>query len=128
MDIKQELMKDFFYNYDLNEVCERDAVDYHAMTGEHTEVLGQFLDITAMNVNDLKDCLIMGYLNRIMNKVRNIPKPVIRFDNYNHEWSAGRCPNCNKIISFDFSVGKGEEGNRKCYCSKCGQLCDFEDM
>ena len=19
-------------------------------------------------------------------------------------------------------------GNRKCYCSKCGQLCDFEDV
>lgn len=56
-----------------------------------------------------------------------IPKPVIRFDNYNHEWSAGRCPNCNKIISFDFGLNSNP-GNRKCYCSKCGQLCDFEDV
>ena len=55
-----------------------------------------------------------------------IPKPVIRFDNYNHEWWAGRCPNCNKIISFDFGLGDNPE-NRKCYCSKCGQRCDFED-
>ncbi len=58
---------------------------------------------------------------------KNIPKPVIRFDNYNHEWWVGRCPNCNKTITYDYSVGKGEVGNRKCYCSKCGQLCDFED-
>lgn len=57
---------------------------------------------------------------------RNIPKPVIRFKNYNHEWSAGRCPNCNKIISFDYGLDSSP-GNRKCYCSKCGQLCDFED-
>lgn len=59
---------------------------------------------------------------------KDIPKPVIRFDNYNHEWWAGRCPSCNKIINYDYSVGRGEEGNRKCYCSKCGQLCDFEDV
>lgn len=59
---------------------------------------------------------------------KDTAKPVIRFDNYNHEWWAGRCPNCNKIISFDYSVSRGEEGSRKCYCSKCGQLCDFEDI
>ncbi len=65
MDIKQELLKDIFYDYDLDEVDERNAVDYHSMTGEHTEVLGQFLDKIAFNVEQLKECLILGYLNRI---------------------------------------------------------------
>ena len=65
MDIKQELLKDIFYDYDSDEVYERNAVDYHAMTGEHTEVLGQFLDKTALNVEQLKECLIFGYLKGI---------------------------------------------------------------
>jgi len=68
MDIKQELLKDIFYDYDSDKVDERNAVDYHAMTGEHTEILGQFLDKTAFNVEQLKECLILGYLNRITGK------------------------------------------------------------
>lgn len=67
-----------------------------------------------------------AYEEREVNN-KTVPKPVIRFDNCNHERSAGRCPNCNKIISFDFGLGD-HPGNRKCYCSKCGQLCDFEDI
>lgn len=56
---------------------------------------------------------------------RDTPTPVIRFKNYNHEWWAGRCPNCNEIIGFDYRLGNIE--NKTCYCAKCGQLCDFTD-
>lgn len=52
--------------------------------------------------------------------------PVKRFDNYNHEWWTGLCPRCNNIIKFDFELDSVED-NRRCYCPKCGQLCDFED-
>lgn len=64
---------------------------------------------------------------KALDNQKETQKSVIRFDNYNHEWWAGRCPRCNKIITYDYSNGRGEEGNRKCYCSNCGQLCDFED-
>ena len=126
-EVKQNVSENIFYDYNSEDVWERNAVEYHAMTGEHTEILGQFLDVTGMDVEDLKECLINGYLNRIMNKKRDRAKSVIRFDNYNHEWWAGRCPNCNRIIGFDYGCDSNP-GNRKCYCSKCGQLCDFEDM
>ena len=72
------------------------------------------------------ECWFDAYEEREID-TRNIPKPVIRYDNYNHEWWVGRCPNCNKIIGFDFGLGDNPE-NRKCYCSKCGQLCDFKDI
>lgn len=68
MDIKQELLRDIFYDYDLDEVDDRNAVDYHTMSGEHTEILGQFLDKTALNVEQLKECLVLGYLKRITGK------------------------------------------------------------
>ena len=57
---------------------------------------------------------------------KDIAMPVKRFDFYNHEWWAGRCPRCNEIIRFDFNIDSSI-GNRKSYCSLCGQLCDFED-
>lgn len=57
---------------------------------------------------------------------KDIAIPVKRFDNYNHEWWTGLCPRCGNIIRFDFDFDP-VEGNRKCYCSKCGQSCDFED-
>lgn len=59
-------------------------------------------------------------------ELKEVAISVKRFKNYNHEWWAGRCPRCNEIISFDFNLDSNE-GNRKCHCSKCGQLCDFED-
>lgn len=62
-NIEQMIYDSIFYEYDLDEVFERNAVDFHAMTGEHTEILGQFLDYTAMDIEQLKECLISGYLN-----------------------------------------------------------------
>lgn len=59
--------------------------------------------------------------------VKDIAMPVKRFKDYNHEWWAGRCPRCNEIVTFNFSIDSSV-GNRKCYCFKCGQLCDFEDV
>lgn len=52
-----------FYEYDSNEVFGRNAVEFHAMTYDHTEVLGQFIDRTAMTVEELKDCLLKGWIN-----------------------------------------------------------------
>lgn len=63
MDIKKIISDSIFYDYDSEEVYRRNSVDYHAMTSEHTEVLGQFLDYTAMNVEQLKECLVSGYLS-----------------------------------------------------------------
>lgn len=41
------------------------------MTKTHTEILGQFLDFTAMNVEQLKECLISGYIHMDRNKFIN---------------------------------------------------------
>lgn len=65
-----------------------------------------------------------AYGSKEMNR-RDVAIPVKRFKNYNHEWWAGRCPNCNEIIGFDYRLGNIE--NKTCYCAKCGQLCDFKD-
>ena len=40
-------------------------------------------------------------------------------------WWHGYCRRCNEYIYYDFDNGY-EVGNRKHYCLKCGQLCDFE--
>lgn len=58
----KEIKEGIFYEYDLDEVLERDAVEYHVMTGEHTEVLGQFIDFNGMDVDKLKECLVKGWL------------------------------------------------------------------
>lgn len=60
--IKQMISKNIFHSYKPNEALDRNAVDFHAMTGEHAEILGQFLDFTAMDVPQLKECLVSGYL------------------------------------------------------------------
>lgn len=60
--LEKALAEDFFYPYNFDEVFERDAVDYHCMTAEHAEMLGQFLDCTGMSVDDLKFVLIRGYI------------------------------------------------------------------
>ena len=57
------ISNNIFYDYNQNEVFERNAVDFHAMTSDHTEILGQFIDFTAMDVEQLKECLISGYLS-----------------------------------------------------------------
>ena len=62
-DIKQTISDNIFHDNNPEEVWDRNAVEYHAMTGEHTEILGQFLDFTAMNVEQLKECLVSGYLS-----------------------------------------------------------------
>lgn len=49
-NIKQVITNNIFYDYNLDEILERDAVNFHAMTSEHTEILGQFIDFTAMDV------------------------------------------------------------------------------
>ena len=60
-----KLESTIFQDYDTNEVESRDAYEYHAMTAEHTEILGQFLDYSGMDVEQLKRCLICGYLSCI---------------------------------------------------------------
>ena len=63
MDIKKTISDNIFHDYDSEEVWRRNSVEYHAMTGEHTEILGQFLDYTAMDVEQLKESLVSGYLS-----------------------------------------------------------------
>ena len=56
-EVKQNVSENIFYDYNSEDVLERNAVEYHAMTGEHTEILGQFLDVTGMDVEDLKETM-----------------------------------------------------------------------
>lgn len=63
MDIKKTISENIFHDYDLEEVWCRNSVDCHVMTSEHTEILGQFLDFTAMDIKQLKKCLVSGYLS-----------------------------------------------------------------
>lgn len=64
-DAKNKIKSDIFAEYDYYEVIHQDACEMHNMTGEHTEILGQFLDFTAMTPNELKDVLIDGYMSII---------------------------------------------------------------
>ena len=50
MNIKKTISENIFHDYNPEEVWCRNSVDYHAMTGEHTEILGQCLDFTARDV------------------------------------------------------------------------------
>lgn len=63
--ITERVSDDIFYEYNLDEVFERDACEYHAMTSEHTEILGQFLDYSGMDIEQLKKCLINGFLSMV---------------------------------------------------------------
>ena len=63
MDVKKTISENIFRDYDSEEVWRRNSVECHSMTGEHAEILGQFLDYTAMDVEQLKKCLISGYLS-----------------------------------------------------------------
>lgn len=61
---------------------------------------------------------------------KDTPMPVKRFDNYydyaKHTWWVGCCPRCGKLIEYNFQDDNRD--NRKQYCFRCGQLCDFEDV
>lgn len=52
MDIS-EIMNNIFTEYNYYEVIHQDACEMHNMTGEHTEILGQFLDFAAMTPEQL---------------------------------------------------------------------------
>ena len=65
------ISNNIFYDYNQDEAFERNAVDFHAMTSDHTEILGQFIDFTAMDVEQLKECLISGYLSMDRSKFIN---------------------------------------------------------
>lgn len=57
---------------------------------------------------------------------RNVPYPVKRWEHWDGKtWSADICPNCGKVLSYNFG-DNDVENNRKQYCYQCGQLCDFE--
>lgn len=62
--IKRQITENIFHEYDADISIE----DFHNMTKAHTEILGQFLDFTAMNVEQLKECLISGYIHMDRNK------------------------------------------------------------
>jgi hypothetical protein len=53
-----------FRPYNKERVFKCNAVEYHAMTGGHTEILGQFIDYTAVDEEELKNILIRGYIDR----------------------------------------------------------------
>lgn len=61
MDIS-EIMNNIFTEYNYYEVIHQDACEMHNMTGEHTEILGQFLDFAAMTPEQLKNILVAGYM------------------------------------------------------------------
>lgn len=61
---------------------------------------------------------------------RNIAYPVKRFEKpmaiREDAWWCGYCPNCGIMINYNYA--DEDRDNRKQYCWKCGQLCDFEDV
>lgn len=59
MDIS-EIMNNIFTEYNYYEVIHQDACEMHNTTGEHTEILGQFLDFAAMTPEQL--ILVAGYM------------------------------------------------------------------
>lgn len=62
MSLKRELMEQIFYDHDCD-LDENPAIN-HAMTVEHEEVLGQFLDFTGIDPDELKIVLVEGYIFR----------------------------------------------------------------
>lgn len=62
MSLKNKLIDEIFYDHE----CDTDdhPEDFHAMTNEHEEVLGQFLDFTGISPEELKHVLVEGYMFR----------------------------------------------------------------
>lgn len=58
-----EIAKNIFHEYDSNYIFDKCVEAFHNMTKDHTEILGQFLDFTGMNIEQLKECLISGYIH-----------------------------------------------------------------
>lgn len=54
-----------FYLYNFDNINDTNPIEKHAMTIEHEEILGQFLDFTGMDVEQLKKVLILGYLENM---------------------------------------------------------------
>lgn len=73
----EQIIGQIFHKYNSIEIYERDAVNYHAMTSEHTEILGQFLDYTGMDVEQLKKCLAKGYLQMVQETIDKAIKEVM---------------------------------------------------
>lgn len=63
IDIKMQIDKSIFHEYDSNSLLDRNIEEFHNMTKDHTEILGQFLDLAAMNIEQLKECLLSGYIH-----------------------------------------------------------------
>lgn len=61
--IKTQIGKNIFHEYDSNSLFDRNIEEFHNMTKDHTEILGQFLDFTAMSIEQLKECLLSGYIH-----------------------------------------------------------------
>lgn len=57
------LSDNFFNAYDPQNDYDRDATKYHIMEGRHAEILGEFLDCTALDAEKLKECLIRGWIS-----------------------------------------------------------------
>lgn len=66
--IKRQITENIFHEYDTDLVFSKNIEDFHNMTKVHTEILGQFLDFTAMSIEQLKECLISGYIHMDRNK------------------------------------------------------------
>lgn len=55
----QQVKDDYFNN------VENVNIYSHAITNEHIEVLGQFIDKTGFNYEELEEILIRGYLDKL---------------------------------------------------------------
>ena len=62
MSVKTMLMEEIFYDHECD--LDENPAERHAMTVEHEEVLGQFLDFTGIDPEQLKDVLVEGYVFR----------------------------------------------------------------
>ena len=64
MSLKNELIKEIFYEDDYDLDLDENPSYKHAITNEHEEVLGQFLDFTGIDPEELKNVLVEGYIFR----------------------------------------------------------------
>ena len=60
MSYIRDTMEDVYYDRDID--LDENLVDHHAMTNEHIEILGQFLDYTGVDPERLKRLLVQGYV------------------------------------------------------------------
>lgn len=57
-------------------------------------------------------------------ETKEFPMNIKRYEKVKEDaWWCGQCPNCGQGLEFK---GVADEGNRKQYCWKCGQLVDFD--